>query len=102
MPADLLLKALIAMAPVLILLLVFDRLDVFNLIPMGDIALLVVVGSALALISYLANWSVMEGFPIGWGPYTRYVAPVIEETMKAGPIIFLFARNRLGFKLDAA
>jgi RsiW-degrading membrane proteinase PrsW (M82 family) len=102
MTADLLLRALIAMAPVLILLLVFDRLDVFNLIPMADIALLVVVGSALALISYLANWSVMEGFPIGWGSYTRYMAPIIEESLKAAPIIFLFARNRLGFKLDAA
>jgi protease PrsW len=102
MDADLLLKALIAMAPVLLLLLVFDRLDVFNLIPMRDIGLLVLVGAALALFSYFANLSVMDGFPIGFTGYSRYVAPVIEETMKAAPIIFLFARNRLGFKLDAA
>lgn len=102
MPADLLLKALIAMAPVLLLLLVFDRLDVFNLIPMGDIALLTLTGAALALFSYFANISVMDGFPIGFTSYSRYVAPVIEETMKAAPVIFLFARNRLGFKLDAA
>jgi protease PrsW len=99
---DLLLKALIAMAPVLILLLVFDRLDVFNLIPMRDIALLTLTGAALALFSYFANLSVMDGFPIGMTSYSRYVAPVIEETMKAAPIIFLFSRNRLGFKLDAA
>jgi RsiW-degrading membrane proteinase PrsW (M82 family) len=102
MPADLLLKALIAMAPVLILLLVFDRLDVFNLIPMRDIALLTLTGAALAFFSYFANLSVMDGFPIGFTSYSRYVAPIIEETMKAAPIIFLFARNRLGFKLDAA
>ena len=102
MPAELLLKALIAMAPVLILLLVFDRLDVFNLIPMRDIALLTLTGAALALFSYFANLSVMDGFPIGRTAYSRYVAPVIEESMKAAPIIFLFARNRLGFKLDAA
>ncbi|MGQ0532103.1 MAG: PrsW family glutamic-type intramembrane protease [Caulobacteraceae bacterium] len=102
MDLDLPLKALIALAPVLILLLVFDRLDVFNLIPLRDIALLVLTGSALALVSYLANWSVMDGFPIGWSAYSRYVAPIIEESMKAAPIILLFARNRLGFKLDAA
>ncbi len=102
MLADILLKALIAMAPVLILLAVFDRLDVFNLIPMRDIALLVLTGAGLALVSYLANWSVMDGFPIGLTAYSRYVAPIVEEPMKAAPIIFLFARNRLGFKLDAA
>jgi RsiW-degrading membrane proteinase PrsW (M82 family) len=102
MDADLLLKALIAMAPVLLLLLVFDRLDVFNLIPMRDIGLLVLAGAALALFSYFANLSVLDGFPIGFTAYSRYVAPVIEESLKAAPIIFLFARNRLGFKLDAA
>ena len=102
MPADLLLKALIAMVPVLLLLLVFDRLDVFNLIPMRDIALLTLSGAALALFSYFANLSVMDGFPIGFTAHSRYFAPVIEETMKAAPIIFRFARNRLGFKLDAA
>jgi RsiW-degrading membrane proteinase PrsW (M82 family) len=102
MPADLLLKALIAMAPVLILLLVFDRLDVFNLIPIREIGLLVLTGVGLALLSYFANWSVMDGFPIGRTSYSRYVAPIIEESLKAAPIVFLFARNRLGFKLDAA
>lgn len=102
MIADLMLKALIAMAPVLILLVVFDRLDVFNLIPMRDIALLGLAGIGLALFSFVANWRVMDGFPIGWSAYSRYVAPIIEESMKAAPIIFMFSRNRLGFKLDAA
>jgi protease PrsW len=102
MVADLVLKALIAMAPVLLLLVVFDRLDVFNLIPMREIGLLVLAGCALALLGFLANWRVLDGFPIGRSTFTRYVAPIIEETMKAAPIVFLFARNRLGFKLDAA
>lgn len=102
MVLDLVLKALIALAPVLVLLVVFDRLDVFNLIPMRDIALLLLAGSALALLSYLANWSIIDGFPIGWSAYSRYVAPVIEESMKAAPVLLMFVRNRLGYKLDAA
>ena len=102
MDADLLLKALIAMAPVLVLLLVFDRLDVFNLINFRTIALLVLTGGAVAGASYLVNWRVLDGFPIGFSAYSRYVAPVIEETLKAAPILWLFATNRLGFKLDAA
>ena len=102
MVLDLVLKALIALAPVLILLLVFDRLDVFNLIPIRDIAMQLLAGSALALLSYLANWSIIDGFPIGWSAYSRYVAPVIEESMKAAPVLLMFVRNRLGYKLDAA
>lgn len=102
MDADLLLKAFIALAPVLLLLLVFDRLDVFNLIPLREIGLLALAGAALAIAGFLANWRVLDGFPIGFSSYSRYVAPIIEESLKAAPIIALFAMNRLGFKVDAA
>jgi len=102
MDPDLYVKAFIALAPVALLLFVFDRLDAFNLISMREIAVLLSVGGALAALSFLANLRVMDGFPIGFSAYSRYVAPVVEETMKAAPIIYLFARNRLGFKVDAA
>ncbi len=95
-------KALIALLPVIMLLFLFDRLDVFNLIPMRMIGILLGVGGAIAALSFLANWRVMDGFPIGMSDYSRYVAPVIEEPLKAAPVLWLFARNRIGFKLDAA
>jgi hypothetical protein len=44
----------------------------------------------------------MDGLPIGFTDYSRYVAPVIEELLKALPIVALFALDRVGFKLDAA
>ncbi len=102
MDADLLVKALIAVAPVVLLLIVFDRLDAFNLINAREIAILLAAGGGVAALSFLANWRVMDGFPIGFSAYSRYVSPVIEESLKAAPIILLFARNRLGFKVDAA
>jgi RsiW-degrading membrane proteinase PrsW (M82 family) len=102
MDADLLIKALIALAPVVLMLVVFDRLDAFNLISAREIAILLVVGGAAAGFSFVANLRVMDGFPIGFSAYTRYVSPIIEESLKAAPIIYLFARNRLGFKVDAA
>ncbi|MBL8546152.1 MAG: PrsW family intramembrane metalloprotease [Hyphomonadaceae bacterium] len=102
MDTDLLVKAFIAIAPVVVLLVVFDRLDAFNLISAREIAILLGAGGAFAALSFLANWRVMDGFPIGFSAYTRYVSPVIEESLKAAPLIFLFARNRLGFKVDAA
>ena len=102
MDANLLLKALIAIAPVIVLLLVFDRLDIFNLISFRAIGLLVLTGGAIAGLSFFANGGVIDGFPIGRGAFSRYVAPVVEESMKAIPIVVLFALNRIGFKLDSA
>jgi RsiW-degrading membrane proteinase PrsW (M82 family) len=95
-------KAATAIAPVLILLLTLDRLDIFNLISLRVIALLVGAGGAIAAASFLVNWRLMDGFPIGFSRYTRYVAPIVEECLKAAPVIALFAANRLGFKLDSA
>lgn len=99
---DLALKAVIAMAPVLVLLAAFDRLDVFKLISLRRIMLLVLVGGVTACAAYYANGGVMLGFPIDTSNYSRYVAPEIEEGLKALTVIALFALNRIGYKLDAA
>lgn len=102
MDADLIVKALIALAPVVVLLVVFDRLDAFNLISAREIAFMLIAGGAIAALSFAVNWRVMDGFPIGFSAHSRYVSPVVEETLKAAPIVYLFANNRLGFKVDAA
>lgn len=99
---DVLLKALIAIAPVLVLLAIFDRLDVFNLINLRDISRLLATGGATALVGLAVNWTAMGSFHGGTDQYIRYVSPVLEECLKAAPIIALFYFNRLGFKLDAA
>ena len=98
----LLLKALIALVPVVLLLFVFDRLDAFDLINLRDILLLLGGGGVIAALCFFTNLRVLDGFPMGLSDYSRYVAPAIEETLKAAPIIVLFAVNRLGFKVDAA
>jgi len=102
MTTDLLVKGLTAIAPVLVLLLVLDRLDIFNLIKFRTIGVLLAVGGALAAFAFVANLKILDGFPIGFSDYSRYVAPAIEEFLKAIPIVYLFATNRVGFKLDAA
>lgn len=102
MDPDLLLKGVIAVAPVVILLLVFDRLDAFNLIPLRDIGVLVGAGGAIAAVTFVANWRILDGFPIGFSNYSKYIAPVVEETLKAAPIVAAFRANRLGYKIDSA
>src|SRR6478735_2841453 len=102
MDGALLAKLFVALCPVLLLLVLFERLDVFRLVSTGGVLAYLGIGAGLATLSYLANGRVMDGLPIGFSDYSRYVSPVIEETLKAMVVVVLFARSRIGFKLDAA
>jgi protease PrsW len=95
-------KLAVAFLPVIVLLAVFERLDVFRLVSGGSVVVYAVAGAALAALSYASNAHVMDGLPIGFTDYSRYVSPVIEESLKALFVIGLFAFDRVGFKLDSA
>lgn len=98
----LILKALIALTPVLVCLVVFERLDAFKLVSLGEVLVLLAGGGTLTVISYFANSGVLDEFPVGFDNYARYTAPAVEETMKAALIVALFAFNRIGYLIDAA
>ncbi len=95
-------KLAVAVSPVIVLLVVFERLDVFRLVSGGSVAAYAAVGAILASLSYAFNGHLMDGLPIGFTDYSRYVAPVTEEVIKGLVIVALFATDRVGFKLDAA
>src|SRR5436309_1728429 len=95
-------KLAVALLPVVVLLAVFERLDVFRLVSGGSVVLYAGAGGLLAALSYVSNAHVMDGLPIGFTDYSRYVAPVVEETLKGLIVVGLFATDRVGFKLDAA
>jgi hypothetical protein len=61
-----------------------------------------VVGALLAGVSYLLNGAISSGFHIDISDYTRFVAPTVEELLKASALVVLFAINRIGFRVDAA
>ena len=95
------LNFLAALSPVLILLVVFASLDVFKLVRLSRIALYLLTGGVLALTAYFANAAMMDAVPLRLPAYSRYVAPLVEEGLKASVLIALFTVNRIGFKLDA-
>ncbi len=99
---DTALHAAVALLPVLALLTLFVRLDAFKLLPPLSIAALLAAGAGLAGIAYLANGGVLDSFPIRFGLHTRLWAPIIEEVLKAALVVALFARNRIGYMIDAA
>jgi RsiW-degrading membrane proteinase PrsW (M82 family) len=91
----------VALVPVLILLGLFVWLDAFKLMSLREILLLLILGAIAALIAWPISGRMLDTLPIGFSIYSRFIAPWIEEALKAGTIILLFRMNRIGYKLDA-
>ncbi|WP_375383145.1 PrsW family glutamic-type intramembrane protease [uncultured Sphingomonas sp.] len=96
------LDGLVAIAPVLILLLLFEWLDVFHLMGWRETAGVLLLGALAGISAYPVSGRLLDAMPMGFSFYSRFVAPWIEEALKGAAILVLFARNRIGFKLDAA
>ena len=91
----------LALVPVLVMLAVFVWLDAFKLMSFGEVLVLLLLGAAAAILAYPISGRFIDTLPIGFNNYSRYVAPWIEEALKAIVIIGLFRFNRIGYKLDA-
>jgi RsiW-degrading membrane proteinase PrsW (M82 family) len=91
----------VALIPVLVMLGVFVRLDAFALMSWKEVLVLLVLGAIGALAAYPISGRMLDTLPIGFSLYSRFVAPWIEEAIKAVLIIILFRLNRIGYKLDA-
>ena len=91
----------LALLPVVILLCAFVWLDVFRLMSLGEILLLLVLGGIGALVAWPVAGRFLDTLPIGFSNYSRFVAPWIEEAIKAAIIIPFFRMNRVGYKIDA-
>lgn len=91
----------IALVPVLMLLAIFTWLDAFKLMSLFEILLLLIVGGIAALVAWPVAGRMLDTLPIGFSNYSRFVAPWLEEAIKAIAVILLFRLNRIGYKLDA-
>jgi RsiW-degrading membrane proteinase PrsW (M82 family) len=91
----------LALVPVLVLLAIFVWLDAFKLMRLREVLLLLAVGGLCAVAVYPISGKMLDTLPIGFSNYSRYIAPWIEEAIKALVMICLFRINRIGYKLDA-
>jgi len=91
----------LALLPVLVLLVLFVWLDAFKLMSLGEVLVLLVAGGAAAVAAYPISGRFLDALPIGFSVYSRFIAPWIEEALKAIIMILLFRLNRIGYKLDA-
>ena len=91
----------LALVPVLVLLAVFIWLDVFKLMNLREVLVLLILGALGAGLAWPISGRLLDTLPIGYSHFSRFVAPWIEEAIKAVIMIGLFRLNRIGYKLDA-
>ncbi len=92
----------IALLPVLTLLTVLSVMDSFKLVGFRAVVSSIGAGAGVALVAWWCSDSIMSAIPVPLLVMTRYIGPVIEETLKAAVIVFLVARGRIAFPVDAA
>lgn len=93
---------LVALVPVLVLLDLFDWLDVFRLMSLPELLVLLLLGALASALVYPVSGRLLDALPMGFSAYSRYAAPWIEEAAKGLAIVALFVANRIGYKVDAA
>lgn len=98
---DLALRLAVAVLPVCAFLLSLIYLDSYKLVGLRSIVRMIVAGGIAAGLSYAVNTLVMSA---GGDHHllTTFQAPLIEEILKAIPLVLLIRAKRIGFLVDAA
>lgn len=99
---EFLIKGLISVLPVTVFLLVLLHLDTHRLIGHHRIAQVFALGGALAISAYFINGAIIDLAQFDFSTYSRNIAPVMEELLKAAVVVWLFRTERVGFQVDAA
>ena len=97
-----LLAGLVSVLPVLVFLGALVLIDSYKLVRLRAILLSVAAGLVAGAAAYGANVWLRPALNLDWGHYSRYVAPVVEESLKAAFVVYLLKRNKVGFVVDAA
>lgn len=88
--------------PVIIFLGCLFLLDSFKLVKVRLLLVCLGWGLISAGIAYVLNTGLANHFSLDFDTLSRYVAPAVEEAIKAGMVFFLIARRQIGFMVDAA
>jgi protease PrsW len=92
---------IVSLLPVLIFLLLLIYYDSYKLVKLKTVVLLIIAGCIAAVLSYFINIFLLDRLTIEISSYSRYIAPVLEEILKAAVVIYLITNNKTGFMVDA-
>ena len=92
----------VALVPVLLFLGLLVFLDSFKLVSLRSVLVALVAWALAALAGTQANGWLLDATGLPTHAFSRYVAPLVEEMLKALWIVLLLRRGRVGFLVDAA
>lgn len=88
--------------PVIIFLVVLVYMDSYKLVSLKTILWVIGLGALTAWSALYINGWIINALDMDLSNYSRYLAPLVEETLKALVIVYLFRSSRIGFLVDAA
>lgn len=92
----------VSVLPVFLFLGALVLIDSYKLVALRAVLLSVAAGVVAALASYGVNVSLGPAPDLDFSRYSWYVAPVVEESLKAVFVVYLLQRSKVGFVVDAA
>jgi len=93
---------LIGLLPVLIFLAALVFMDSYKLVRLRLVLWVIALGGVCAVTSYFINSWLLHWSELPMSSFTRYVSPLVEETLKGLVMVYLFRSSRIGFLVDAA
>lgn len=102
MSDDLIVLAPVGLLPVLLYLGMLVYMDSYKLVSLRRVIAAILAGALLTLVAYVVNTELRSLSGLSFSAYSRYVAPVTEELLKALVVIWLFRTHRIGFLVDGA
>ena len=102
MTQNLFVVAPIGLLPAIIFLVILLYMDSYKLVSMRAIIWVIGIGGLLSTLTYFVGAEILDSTQMKWTGYTLYVAPVLEELLKASVIVVLIRTSRIGFLVDAA
>jgi RsiW-degrading membrane proteinase PrsW (M82 family) len=92
----------ISVLPVVVFLISLVFLDSYKLVSLRAVILAALFGLGVAFVALLINNYLLGTLPLDQARYKHYVAPLIEEVLKASFIVYVIRAKRVGFMVDAA
>jgi len=92
----------VSVLPVFLFLGALVLIDSYKLVTLRAILLSVAAGAVAGLASFGVNVALRPPLGLDVSRYSLYVAPLVEETLKAAFVAYLLRRNKVGFVVDAA
>jgi RsiW-degrading membrane proteinase PrsW (M82 family) len=91
-----------SLAPVFIFLGALVFLDSYKLVSLRSVLLAVAAGAGAAIAGMFVNIILLDVLSMQYFQYSRFIAPFIEEVLKAAYLVYLFRVRKVGFMVDAA